>query len=233
MKYQYDAEHSGFGNEVLYRMCAEQPGHNDLDVVEGKMWLIGRAYAATIERRAGDGFSLRRGLAGNKDALAEIDDWLQGIRGITEVNHENVGKVIAVHKKFVDLISGIIIKGNPNPKAVDPAKVIMKRSFASKYLHFHAPNAFFIYDSLVLRGLKDWLGSLPDVNRIRRMVRDKNNEIAEPIDLEYSSFVFKCIIYRDEVVKKKLGLDSITPRRLDMHLYPVNYGDPSRDSTLS
>ena len=42
-----------FGNEVLYRMCRESPLHEDPDVVVGKVWLIGRSYAAAIERRSG------------------------------------------------------------------------------------------------------------------------------------------------------------------------------------
>ena len=43
-----------FGNEVLYNMCKENPCHNDANVVEGKMWLIGRSYAASPERRQGE-----------------------------------------------------------------------------------------------------------------------------------------------------------------------------------
>ena len=40
-----------FGNSILYRMCEENPLHNDADVIVGKIWLIGRSYAAAIERR--------------------------------------------------------------------------------------------------------------------------------------------------------------------------------------
>jgi hypothetical protein len=36
----------GYGNQILYRMCQEQPLHTDTDVISGKIWLIGRAYAA-------------------------------------------------------------------------------------------------------------------------------------------------------------------------------------------
>ena len=44
----------GWGNEVLYRMCREEPGHTKLDVIAGKVWPIGRAYSAAIERKAGE-----------------------------------------------------------------------------------------------------------------------------------------------------------------------------------
>src|SRR5688572_25232801 len=39
-----------FGNSVLYRMCRENPHHDDLSVIVGKIWLIGRTYAAAVER---------------------------------------------------------------------------------------------------------------------------------------------------------------------------------------
>ena len=40
-----------FGNGILYEMCKEYPKHEKEDVIVGKIWLIGRSYAAAIERR--------------------------------------------------------------------------------------------------------------------------------------------------------------------------------------
>ena len=40
-----------FGNGILYKMCEEFPKHDDSDVITGKLLLIGRSYAAAIERR--------------------------------------------------------------------------------------------------------------------------------------------------------------------------------------
>ena len=40
-----------FGNSILYQMCKDNPKHDQADVVVGKIWLIGRSYAAAIERR--------------------------------------------------------------------------------------------------------------------------------------------------------------------------------------
>jgi hypothetical protein len=40
---------SGYGNEVLCRMCDERPEHKVKDIIASKIWIIGRAYAATIE----------------------------------------------------------------------------------------------------------------------------------------------------------------------------------------
>lgn len=39
------------GNATLYSLCAEFPLHTDAQKVIGKLWLIGRAYTAAIERR--------------------------------------------------------------------------------------------------------------------------------------------------------------------------------------
>jgi len=39
------------GDAVLYRLCSEHPDHEDVLQVVAKLWLIGRAYSAAIERR--------------------------------------------------------------------------------------------------------------------------------------------------------------------------------------
>jgi hypothetical protein len=33
-------------------MCREEPLHSNPEIVSGKIWLIGRAYAAAVERMA-------------------------------------------------------------------------------------------------------------------------------------------------------------------------------------
>jgi len=40
-----------FGNQVLYDMCRANPQHKEDRIIIGKIWLIGRSYAAAIERR--------------------------------------------------------------------------------------------------------------------------------------------------------------------------------------
>jgi hypothetical protein len=39
------------GNEVLYKLCDDHPGHTANNAIIAKVWLIGRSYAAAIERR--------------------------------------------------------------------------------------------------------------------------------------------------------------------------------------
>ncbi len=42
-----------FGNNYLYELCGNNPYHQKKDVVLAKIWLIGRGYAAAIERSRG------------------------------------------------------------------------------------------------------------------------------------------------------------------------------------
>ena len=40
-----------FGNDILYDMCEKKsPTHNNPEEIHSKLWLIGRAYAAALER---------------------------------------------------------------------------------------------------------------------------------------------------------------------------------------
>jgi hypothetical protein len=38
------------GNQVLYSLCQAHPRHDHSDAIVAKVWLIGRSYAAAIER---------------------------------------------------------------------------------------------------------------------------------------------------------------------------------------
>lgn len=38
------------GNQVLYDLCRRHPGHSEPGEILAKIWLIGRSYAAAIER---------------------------------------------------------------------------------------------------------------------------------------------------------------------------------------
>jgi hypothetical protein len=80
------------------------------------------------------------------------------------------------------------------------------RSLASKYLHFHAPNAFFIYDSRATKAVKQHIKRLPAEKRLR----------PHDFDNEYADFCARCLIYRDKLEKKSDR--KITPRMLDMKL---------------
>jgi hypothetical protein len=201
----------GFGNYVLYRMCEEQPGHTNADVVEGKIWLIGRAYAAAIERGADNAGPKLYGLIAAEIAKAnEVDGWLASVSDIKQVDANNVGRVLAVHRKFVDLL-----------KKLAGGKRATRRSFASKYLHFHNPKAFFIFDSQANAEIR---------RRCKELTRAKNVKSSQlglspdSYDEAYADFVLCCIQYRDEEARRR-GNGPMSPRQLDQEL--LGYGLPT------
>src|SRR5262245_54011223 len=71
------------GNRGLYDICAKYPKHDRDDVIVAKIWLIGRSYAAAIERRSevgefrGDLFYSHVAPAVRKFA---IDRWIERVR---------------------------------------------------------------------------------------------------------------------------------------------------------
>ncbi len=121
------------GNRVLYELYSKHSGHCKADEIVAKIWLIGRSYAASIERRrnatrAGDRFYEETVAPAMRES--GIDSWLASVP-----RHGQPGspESVEVHKMLTDLFRSVT--------------GLNKRSLASKYLHFHNPDAFYIYDS--------------------------------------------------------------------------------------
>ena len=84
-----------------------------------------------------------------------------------------------------------------------------KRSLASKYLHFHAPTVFYIYDSRARAGISRLAPRLANLPELR----------APQYDKEYRDFVRRCNWLRDAInIDHKVVL---TPRELDKLLLIV------------
>jgi hypothetical protein len=134
------------GNSVLYDLCHNHPGHKHEDEIAAKIWLIGRSYAAAMERRRkveveaiGDDFFYKRVIPAIKNS--SIDAWIQeAASGPTDQDEI----ALETHKKVQDLFWRIT--------------ELNKRSLASKYLHFHLPNKFFLYDTRAAKALSHLLG---------------------------------------------------------------------------
>jgi len=179
------------GNRVLYDLCKTHPGHRAEDEIVAKIWLIGRAYAAAIERRKNgdensDNFYLKMVVPTIRKY--NIDCWLGRLKDVASTTTETLPLVTETHQNVMILFEQI--------------SGLNKRSLASKYLHFHYPNIFFIYDSRAynaMRVLKDITGRAP-----------KGNGEG---DNEYRKFVIKCVALRDHL--KKEYQVSLTPRQLD------------------
>jgi len=192
------------GNRVLYDLCRTHPRHVDDAVIIAKVLLIGRVYSATLERgrgaTVGDDISNERFYTDHVAKTlrtSDLDDKLRRLGSAKEINESNVGRVLDVHRYLVDLFETLTRKE--------------KRSLASKYLHFHRPHLFFLYDSPANRG----------ISRFR--VPAHSIDAPASSDAQYATFVAKAIGLREYVAAK--FHTTLTLRQLDRLLLNVHRDD--------
>ena len=191
------------GNEVLYKLCHANPHHRNEAEVIAKIWLIGRSYAAAIERRKNktnlnDDFYVST--VAPQIVASGIDDWIADAQKLDTSGKIDWPRVLHAHHKTTQLffeISGL-----------------EKRSLASKYLHFHAPDIFYIYDTRAV----DALSAFGHI--VGRASRTKGAG-----DNEYRKFVEKCRSLK-QFVQREHGI-SLTPRELDNLLLSVHAQRPN------
>ena len=186
-----------YGNQVLYDLCRDNFLHVEDDKIIAKVWLIGRAYAASIERgrkteSINDDFYI-------KDVApifrnSELDKMLLPLKDFNRITEENLISVLQAHNYFVKL--ALELTG------------LEKRSLGSKYLHFHLPDLFFIYDSRVVRAMRKIVKKVP---ANLKYVLNSNN-----IDKEYAKYVCKCL-YLKNYISEHRGF-YLSPRQLDRWL---------------
>ncbi|WP_141677061.1 hypothetical protein [Aliivibrio fischeri] len=188
-------EHSGwdFGNNVLYELCNQNPKHQDIGTVTAKVWLIGRAYAAAIERRKNKGevenddFYIDQ--VAPKIIDSNIDFWLSELDCFTEINEKSLPTILDVHYKVTNLFSQI--------------SGLEKRSLASKYLHFHYPHLFYIYDSRACNALTQLSYITGRVGRSKFSCADN----------EYRKLFEKCMLVKKYLISQYE--EDFDPRQID------------------
>lgn len=138
----------GFGNTVLYRMCIKDaPAHDDPEEVQSKCWLIGRSYSASPQRGSG---KAKRGQSRFWKHLASSKEWrrldkhLARLDGRNRFSERSLSEILAVHAFLVGLVARQTALRNLGDRAARN-----HISFGSKYLHFHRPDHFPIFDSVV------------------------------------------------------------------------------------
>jgi hypothetical protein len=187
------------GNAILYRMCREHFKHTDAPTILAKTKIIGKTYSVALDRvkekRAiADDFYRKRVVpAFLRSALDERIGALKRLRKPTE---NDIRAILQLHHYLVGMISRIT--------ALD------KRSFSSKYLHFHLPNLFYLYDSRAVSALRKFGLRLPRKHAWRNL---------NHVDQDYMSFYWKCLAVRQHVVDK-FGI-VLTPRQLDRLLLQI------------
>lgn len=99
-----------FGNKILYKMCEEYPLHNDADVLSGKILLIGRSYAAAIERRKnaddykGDDFYYGAVAPKMLEIGDELDNRIESLKNNTGVIFDCIPEILSTHKFLMTLL---------------------------------------------------------------------------------------------------------------------------------
>ena len=186
-----------FGNNVLYRLCSENPKHIKDDIIIAKVWLIGRSYAAAIER-------------GRSNALEN---------NVSSEEFQTVLVVDAFKNSDIDSRLGVLAKRplsyETAPLALEAHNMIMlrihtitgleKRSLCSKYLHFHLPGHFFLYDSRATQAIGKYVSRIPPEFK----PRTENGKF----DNVYSNFFYKALVLRENIYQEYGIL--MTPRQID------------------
>ncbi len=187
-------------NEVLYSMCRRYPGHGSVGPVLAKVNLIGRAYAVAIERRKNRAHSEQNDsfylvTVGPTIIRSDIDLWLAAARQVRPGTEHAFDVLLDVHARTTSLLAKI--------------SGMEKRSLASKYLHFHVPCLFFIYDSRAVKAIAALGHLIPRASRT-----------SGAGDNEYRKFAEKC----NHIVRHcstEYGL-RLNPRQLDNLLLRVS-----------
>jgi hypothetical protein len=127
------------GNQALYDLCAKYPKHTNYAEIVAKIWIIGKTYSAALDRGRGRGphgelsndeFYTTVVPAGLKQI--EIDESLGKLRKRGASAWSEPTSVLELHGRLTAAFQKLAGKDH--------------RSLASKYLHFHCPSVFFIFD---------------------------------------------------------------------------------------
>jgi hypothetical protein len=170
-----------FGNNILYKMCMENFEHKKHEHILAKVLFIGRIYAAAIERRKTEENEINDNFYFNKVVptfmKSELDIMLKTLKVYSIITEENIPLILNTHHYLMQILKGITN--------------LDKRSFCSKYLHFHLPSLFFIYDSRANKALKKISTQVP-----KELIENKR---LESVDNEYSKFFYKSFVTKRNI----------------------------------
>lgn len=181
-------------NAVLYRMCREHPAHTDANTIVSKFVLIGRTYAAAVDRRR----------TSDEEPLAPGEDFHEHrlAPAILEADFDRHFAALENATLEADLLPVVKVH-NYVTETLKKVTRQRKVSLASKYLHFHFPDLFFIYDNRAWYALDTYLP-----NWSRHRLSDSPD-----YDKDYYKLCLACRTLRDGI-HKQYGV-KLTPREID------------------
>jgi hypothetical protein len=185
-----------FGNNVLYRLCRDNPEHKRPEIVTAKVWLIGRSYAAAIERgrkQADSANPIPNDVFYREEVApalisSDIDDRLNNLQQYDRISEQSISDILTMHKYLVGIFKELTGQ--------------RKRSLASKYLHFHRPSLFYIYDTRAVNGFR----------KIRPRCRVRHRNV-ESDSSDYAIFALKLLDLQEDI-EHCFG-ERLTPRQID------------------
>lgn len=181
-------------NRVLYKMVQDNFYHTEMEQVLTKVLVIGRVYAVALERRRETNGWLNSDFYTKKIwpcfRKMDLDPRIEELKHANLFDEKTISTILGLH--------GYMLKHLHNLTGHN------KRSFVSKYLHFHLPNIFFLYDSRAVNGIKHF--PAPAV-KLARTIKKKG------IDPPYSRFFCRCVDLQTRI-KAERNVD-LSPRQLD------------------
>ena len=190
-----------FGNNILYKMCRDNFTHDKESCVLTKVLFIGRIYAAAIERRKNKKKDINDNFYVDTVSptfiKSKLDQHLKCIKSNKKLTVNNLQSILETHGYLTTTLKRITY--------------LDKRSFSSKYLHFHLPNLFFIYDSRVVKALRQFQSNVP--KDLYYLTQLKN------VDIEYAKFCCKCFDLKRKIEKRYKT--NLTNRQFDNILISV------------
>lgn len=236
------------GNKTLYALCEEYPLYDNPseDALSGQIWLIGRSYAASPERRhykkdkkpikpelhqSGNGLdtffkSLAKELLKNQ-GFQDIINFIKDNREKHydfDYSEKDIGLLLQVGdivNSFNSVLKEAIKRvDNEDLKNYPDAEINNFPSFSSKYMHFQLKNIVFIKDSISASHLSK-MGIKADNEKLKPAIKNESwsSEYHKHIIQEY---VFGCMA-------KEQNIPYITPRNIDTYVLSYEYKKESKD----
>lgn len=190
------------GNSVLYNMCKENFTHDTPEEIIAKTNIIGRVYAVALDR----GKDKNKTEAGKRKHIT--DDFFPKVI-VPIFMRPRIGTLFSDLDKLNnqrDNIKTILYAHYYLMHALKKINKEEKRSFSSKYFHFHFPHLFFIYDSR----------ANPSLNEIVSGKIIKDHRKIKMQDDKYASFFNKSLFLQKEIFEQ-FGIE-LSPRQLDNYL---------------
>lgn len=200
-------------DKVLYDMCRDHPLHNDSKEIIMKTLIIGRVYSVQLERRKnkdnllGDRFYEERVIPTFLES--GLDERLSRIKS-KNLSPELFDEIFQTHKFLMDKIH--------------PITDMNKRSFCSKYLHFHLPDLFFLYDSRLRQSLSILKGEITMEQRNQFLVNTGN------YDIEYAEFFLRCYNLKTEI--ETILEQNLTIREFDTMMIELSNQNSDKNGTV-